>query len=125
MCLTVENIYHTRHEELDRYMREKEAAISKVREGALEREHQLEEKVRELQAALEAAQLTVKQLEWNNQDQKRDTDAAIEKLVLAMMTVTMTTWSVDYNINFIEFTFKFTVVLSALQVIHDLMNARS
>ncbi len=60
-------------------MREKEAAVSKVREAAVERERHLEDKLRNVQGVLEEEQLKVRQLDWSNQDLTRDKDAIIEK----------------------------------------------
>ncbi|KAL3877357.1 hypothetical protein ACJMK2_035079 [Sinanodonta woodiana] len=72
--------FQRKHAELDRLGREKEEALSKVKEAYLEREQALQNSVRELQTKLEDATTKIRQLEWTNQDLEKDKNIQIEKL---------------------------------------------
>ena len=68
-----------RHAELDKLVREKETALTKIKEGYTEREQSLHSTIRELQAKLEDNQVEMRKLEWNKADLEKEKDLQIEK----------------------------------------------
>jgi predicted nuclease with TOPRIM domain len=68
-----------RHAELDKLAREKETAVSKIKESYTEREQSLQSNVRELQGKLEDSQVEIRKLEWNKADLEKEKDLQIEK----------------------------------------------
>lgn len=68
-----------RHAELDKLAREKETALTKIKEGYTEREQSLHITIRELQAKLEDNQVEMRKLEWNKADLEKEKDLQIEK----------------------------------------------
>lgn len=72
--------FQRKHGEMDRYGREKEAALAKVKDGYAEREQSLSTTIRELQSALEDKQVEIRKLEWARQDLEKEKDVQAEKL---------------------------------------------
>lgn len=64
---------------MDLMMREKEAALGKVKDACVEREEKLQTNVRELQSQLETQQIEIRRLEWQNQDLSKDKEVQITK----------------------------------------------
>lgn len=64
---------------MDRYGREKEAALGKVKEGYADREQSLSNTIRELQSAIEDRQVETRKLEWAIQDMEKEKDVIIQK----------------------------------------------
>ena len=69
----------SRYAELDRHVRNKDAALTKIRTKYQEQETDLVEKIQGLEEALRKQQLENKQLVWEYQDVKRDSEATVEK----------------------------------------------
>ena len=68
-----------RHAELDRYAKEKEVALLKLKEAAKARDAELQGQIHDLQSRLEEGQVKVRQLEWNLQDIEKDKETVIER----------------------------------------------
>ncbi|KAJ8283928.1 hypothetical protein COCON_G00027780 [Conger conger] len=75
-----EEIYQRKHEELDRCAREREAAVSGLREAHSEQLRQAQSHSRELQAALDAALMEKRRTEWSHADALREKEEHIQKL---------------------------------------------
>ncbi|XP_060080442.1 coiled-coil domain-containing protein 57-like [Ylistrum balloti] len=69
-----------RHSEMDRYGREKEAALAKVKEGYADREQSLSVTIRELQSNIEDSQVEIRKLQWARQDLEKEKDLQTQKL---------------------------------------------
>ena len=68
-----------RHAEMDRYAREKETALTKVKEGHHERERHLADNIRDLTSQLEKAEIEFRRQEWSSQDTIKEKDLKISK----------------------------------------------
>jgi hypothetical protein len=66
---------------MDRYGREKEGALAKVKEGYAEREQSLQNTIRDLQSKLEDSQVNIRKLQWSNSDVQKEKEIQAEKLV--------------------------------------------
>ena len=66
---------------MDRYGREKEGALAKVKEGYAEREQSLQNTIRDLQSKLENSQVNIRKLQWSNSDVQKEKEIQAEKLV--------------------------------------------
>lgn len=77
--LSDKNTTAYRHAELDKLAREKETALTKIKEGYTEREQSLQSNIRELQGKLEESQVEMRKLEWNKSDLEKEKDLQIEK----------------------------------------------
>lgn len=66
---------------MDRYGREKEGALAKVKEGYAEREQSLQNTIRDLQSKLEDSQVNIRKLQWSYSDVQKEKEIQAEKLV--------------------------------------------
>ncbi|XP_078691345.1 coiled-coil domain-containing protein 57-like isoform X2 [Branchiostoma floridae x Branchiostoma belcheri] len=71
--------FQRKHADVDRYAREKEAALSAAKEAHAERERALEESLRDLQTQLETKDVDLRRQAWNLQDVIKDKDMVLEK----------------------------------------------
>ena len=76
---TVLNSIKYRHEELDKYAKEKQEAFQKVKSAAHDQERKLELTIQNLQAQLEEHKINIKKLQWNEQDITKDKNSTIER----------------------------------------------
>ncbi|OWF50285.1 coiled-coil domain-containing protein 57-like [Mizuhopecten yessoensis] len=72
--------FQRKHSEMDRYGREKEAALAKVKEGYADREQSLSTKIKELQSSIEDNQVEIRKLQWARQDLEKEKDLQTQKL---------------------------------------------
>ena len=64
---------------MDRYCREKEAALSTAKEAMADRESELQKEIRELTSKLEDANVEIRKLQWARQDLEKEKNSYIEK----------------------------------------------
>ena len=64
---------------MDKYGREKEGALLKVKEAFSEREQELQNMIRELQSRLEDSQVEIRRLQWASQDLEKEKNLCIQK----------------------------------------------
>lgn len=76
-CLT--SLCLNRHADLDRYAKEKEAALNKVKDAANARESELQVRIHGLEGQLEDIKVNVRQAEWSRQDAEKEKEAAVER----------------------------------------------
>lgn len=76
-----------RHEQLDKYAREKENAVSVMKDSLVEKERHLEGEIRNLRAHLEERELDRRKSDWQHQDEVKEKDAEIEKYVIMCVNV--------------------------------------
>lgn len=69
----------SRHEELDRLARERDAALAAAKGTHAEQLQALEARARELQARCEALELQLRRAEWRQGDTLREKDAALDR----------------------------------------------
>ena len=69
----------SRHEELDRTARERDAVLASVKDAHAEQLRELEARVLEVQAQCEALELQARRAEWRQADALKERDAAIAK----------------------------------------------
>ena len=74
-----------RHEELDRYAREKEVAVLKIKDSRNEAERHFQVKIRQLCAKLEASEVEQRREDWSQQDTIKEKDQMIEKWVVSLL----------------------------------------
>ena len=68
-----------RHKELDRYAREKEAAVMGLKEAQVEAERKLQDEIRRLEGALENKEVERRRETWEHQDALKDKEMLVEK----------------------------------------------
>ena len=66
---------------MDRFAREKEAALAQAREAMVDTERALQQSIYDLQAKLEGAATEIRQLRWAGDDLKKDKEGQVEKWV--------------------------------------------
>ncbi|XP_038065963.1 coiled-coil domain-containing protein 57-like isoform X2 [Patiria miniata] len=72
--------FNRKHAELDRYAREKETIVLKLKDSHNATERQLQDKIRELNAKMEASEAERRREEWSHQDAIKEKDLLIDKL---------------------------------------------
>ncbi|CAH1794612.1 unnamed protein product [Owenia fusiformis] len=72
--------FKRKHEELDRYAREKENALHNLKDSYNNREKDLEDTIRQLQGQLEDFGIKMRQMEWTKEDIMKDKEITIERL---------------------------------------------
>ncbi|XP_069511429.1 coiled-coil domain-containing protein 57 [Ambystoma mexicanum] len=82
-----EEIFQRKHEQLDRFAREKDAALKAIKEAHAEQERELEKRVRELQVARDTLEMEQRRMQWMHSDTLAEKEAAIEKLQGEIQTV--------------------------------------
>ncbi|XP_007482879.1 coiled-coil domain-containing protein 57 isoform X7 [Monodelphis domestica] len=75
-----EEIFKRKHEELDRFAREKDAVLTAVKEANVEHVQKLEAKVLEHQASHDTLEMELRQAEWRQADALKEKDIVIAKL---------------------------------------------
>ncbi|XP_036610006.1 coiled-coil domain-containing protein 57 [Trichosurus vulpecula] len=75
-----EEIFKRKHEELDRFAREKDAVLSAVKEANVEHVQKLEAKVLEHQASHDTLEMELRRAEWRQVDALKEKDIVIAKL---------------------------------------------
>ncbi|XP_041075738.1 coiled-coil domain-containing protein 57 isoform X4 [Polyodon spathula] len=75
-----EEIFTRKHQELDRFARERDAVLVTVKEAHAEQVRSLEKNLRELQTSLETLEMEKRRLEWNHTDTLREKEEQLEKL---------------------------------------------
>ncbi|KAK6478282.1 coiled-coil domain-containing protein 57 isoform X1 [Huso huso] len=75
-----EEIFTRKHQELDRFARERDAVLVTVKEAHAEQVRDLEKNLRELQTSLETLETEKRRLEWNHVDTLREKEEQLEKL---------------------------------------------
>ncbi|XP_068920084.1 coiled-coil domain-containing protein 57 isoform X4 [Petaurus breviceps papuanus] len=75
-----EEIFKRKHEELDRFAREKDAVLTAVKEANVEHVQQLEAKVLEHQASHDTLEMELRRAEWRQVDALKEKDTVIAKL---------------------------------------------
>jgi len=67
--------------------KQKDSAVTKLREATREREAQLQAEVRSLTAQLEQSAVRMRQLDWTVQDLQKDKASAIERLCIFIFCI--------------------------------------
>ncbi|XP_020856608.1 coiled-coil domain-containing protein 57 isoform X2 [Phascolarctos cinereus] len=75
-----EEIFKRKHEELDRFAREKDAVLTAVKEANVEHVQKLEAKVLEHQASHDTLEMELRRAEWRQVDALKEKDIVIAKL---------------------------------------------
>ncbi|XP_074116597.1 coiled-coil domain-containing protein 57 isoform X2 [Sminthopsis crassicaudata] len=75
-----EEIFKRKHEELDRFAREKDAVLTAVKEANIEHVQKLEAKVLEHQASHDTLEMELRRAEWRQVDALKEKDIIIAKL---------------------------------------------
>ncbi|KAJ1128676.1 hypothetical protein NDU88_007051 [Pleurodeles waltl] len=82
-----EETFQRKHEQLDRFARERDAALKTMKEAHIAQEQVLENQIRELQVAKETLEMAQRRMQWTHSDTLAEKDATIEKLQCEMQTL--------------------------------------
>lgn len=78
-CVSSWSTLSSRHEELDRLARERDAVLASVKSAHTEQLQALEARVVELQVQCEALELQLRRAEWRQMDALKEKDATLDK----------------------------------------------
>uniref|UniRef100_A0A8C4TKP9 Coiled-coil domain containing 57 n=1 Tax=Erpetoichthys calabaricus TaxID=27687 RepID=A0A8C4TKP9_ERPCA len=79
-CKKEEELFNKKHQDLDRFAREKESQLETIKEAHAEQIREMENKHRELQMNLETLEMEKRRMEWNISDTLKEKQEQIEKL---------------------------------------------
>ncbi|XP_074647544.1 coiled-coil domain-containing protein 57-like [Tubulanus polymorphus] len=72
--------YCRKHEELDKFAREKDVAVKVLKDSSEDRERSLQDTIRQLQSKVEGLEIENRRLQWTNQDSMQVKEKSIERL---------------------------------------------
>ncbi|XP_064423719.1 coiled-coil domain-containing protein 57 [Latimeria chalumnae] len=75
-----EEIFQRKHQDLDRFARERDAVLAAAKTAHGEQVRELENQIRELQISKETLEMERRRLEWNHADSLREKDEMVVKL---------------------------------------------